>query len=405
MLTQRLPIIPTDDGREFVNQLQFEPPPPLHQFAPDIPASIERVILRALEKDPAKRQPSANALALELRRAVKEAEGGTTDPILSPPTVIEEGGRPTGTLVQGTEWLSEEEIERTETQKLPSHKYSTHDEKPGKSRVSRIALIAVAALVALGVTLYLVFSGNGEVANDWTPVSIPDEFGEMVLIPGGKFRMGRDVDGNDDERPVREREVKDFYLDKYEVTNQQYKKFVDATGHRPPSHWAKSGYTPELPVTHVTWTDAAAYAQWAKKRLPTETEWEYAARGGSKQYLYPWGNEWRDGYANVSLGRQEPAPVTSYENDKSLFGAFGLAGNVSEWVESLHLRYDNDQPRYPQCPNCRVYRGGNIKSKSGLSTTTYRFSDFPDLPQDVVQLDKYERLVLPIIGFRCARSK
>src|SRR5262249_11265509 len=218
-------------------------------------------------------------------------------------------------------------------------------------------------------------------------------------------KMGRDEGGNDDERPVREREIRDFFLDKYEVTNQQYKRFVDKTGHRPPGHWAQGGYTPELPVTQVTWTDAAAYAQWAKRRLPTEAEWEYAARGGNKQYLYPWGNEWRDGYANVGLGRQEPAPVTSFENDKSLFGAFGLAGNVSEWVESLHLGYDNDQPRYAQCPSSRVYRGGNFKSKSGVSTTTNRFSDFPDLPQEAVQLANYEQLVLPRVGFRCARSK
>jgi formylglycine-generating enzyme required for sulfatase activity len=379
--------------------------------------SIEEVILRALEKDPAKRQSSANALAYELRKAVKDAEGVTTDPAFSPPTVIEEKGRATARLTQEPAWLPDkrtaETIIKDETRVNAQGKDLAPEAMLGKSLVSRIALIAAAALVAIGVTLYLVFSGNGKVTNDQTPVTITDEFGEMVLVRGGKFVMGRN-DGEEDERPEQEVEVKDFYLDKYEVTNQQYQKFVTATRHRAPSYWQTGSYPPaeaRLPVTHVTWADAQAYAKWAKKRLPQESEWEYAARGGSKGYLYPWGNQWVAGYANAGSSRSRLAPVMSFDKDVSVFNGhsiFDLAGNVSEWVEDSHWYYGTNRPALINCPECRVYRGGNfgIPQNPARLTGTYRWSFSPEITADSPQEDRDDFLnkVAPVVGFRCAKD-
>ncbi|MGH7411120.1 MAG: protein kinase domain-containing protein [Candidatus Methylomirabilis sp.] len=388
MLCQRPPFSPADNWMEFVTQLQTKPPPPLNLFAPDVPVSIERVILRTLEKNPANRPHTANALAQDLRKALREAGTDTTDPF-SQSTVLEDGESQSGSLDQGTyERFRQETGGRKTIESVPP------DGQQGLKRKIWIAVATIAALAVIGL-IYSLIPSSGQ------PDTISDEFGVMKLIRGGKFTMGRN-DGDQDERPAREIEVKDFYLDQYEVTNEQYKKFVVATGHR--GRWINGTFPPgegQLPVTYVTWADAAAYAKWARKRLPIEAEWEYAARGGSRGYLYPWGNEWRDGYANAGIGASKPVSVRGFENDKSPFEIYGMAGNVSEWVDSFLIPYAAGQSS--RCPECRVYRGGNFKSKVEESTATYRVYDYPEAPASVSDRAEYEKVVFPRVGFRCAK--
>ncbi|MBI1925207.1 formylglycine-generating enzyme family protein [Candidatus Poribacteria bacterium] len=131
----------------------------------------------------------------------------------------------------------------------------------------------------------------------------------MVLIPAGEFQMGS-VDGNNNEKPVHTVYLEAFYMDVYEVTNAQYKKFMDATGHPAPRYWNDSKYNaPDQPVVRVSWYDAAAYCVWAGKRLPTEAEWEKAARGGLVGKKYPWGDSIDYSKANYygnNIGRPTP---------------------------------------------------------------------------------------------------
>jgi len=173
----------------------------------------------------------------------------------------------------------------------------------------------------------------------------------MILIPGGSFTMGGDQD-EDDEKPAHRVYLNVFYMDKHEVTTSRYAKFLQATGREKPFKWNEADLPRDgdRPVVGVSWEDAHAYCRWAGKRLPTEAEWEKAARGTDRR-RYPWGNEdptanhgnfdrgfkWK-GYPTLSV-------VGSFESGKSSFGVYDLSGNVSEWTADWYAsRYYRASP-------------------------------------------------------------
>lgn len=232
----------------------------------------------------------------------------------------------------------------------------------------------------------------------WTADAPPG----MVLVPAGPFLMGTD-EGVGDETPRHRREVPAFYIDLYEVTNADYAAFVKATGHRPPSlpveaegqvDWLNGAVVDgreQFPVTGVDWQDAAAYAAWAGKRLPTEAEWEKAARGGDGR-TYPWGNAWDETRCNFIT--DGPTEVGSFPEGRSPYGCFDMAGNVWEWTATAYLRYPGNKQRdnanYGQ--QYRVVRGGswNDHCRYGVRCYARGYGD----PQNR----------LPALGFRCAMS-
>ncbi|MGH9837494.1 MAG: SUMF1/EgtB/PvdO family nonheme iron enzyme [Blastocatellia bacterium] len=400
----------------FVSQTQMgyiakhlrEEPRPLRSLAPRVPASIERVIMRTLAKEPEDRPATASDFARELREAVREADE-RGNPASARDTLIE--SRPDGkatlaittpkTVSAPTDPAQSRETQVGELK--PSLATAPVEDRPTAEIKSRLPLagLAAAVLLALCAGIYFAFfrgsdAGPQQNAQVTAPANQP---GEMALIRGGKFVMGS-ADGDSDERPVHEVQLNDFLLDRNEVTNEQYKKCVDAKQCRAPSNWAGGVYPPDeslLPVTHVTWADAATYARFAGKRLPTEAEWEYAARGGDANNSYPWGPRWEDSAANVSReNASEPAPVSSFKRDQAL-GVYDLAGNVSEWVEDDYKTYVRREP-IPDCRKCKVYRGGNFIDDVRDSRATKRWAVFPDVPQP------YDKVVLPRVGFRCAKD-
>mgnify|MGYP001183197112 CR=1 FL=1 len=210
----------------------------------------------------------------------------------------------------------------------------------------------------------------------------------MVPIPAGEFLMGSpDGQGRADERPQRAVFLDAFVIDQVEVTNARYMRFVKATGHRTPPNPYGSGPLASLtgiehlPVVQTTWYDAKAYCTWAKKRLPTEAEWEKAARGTDGR-LYPWGNEPPTANrANFDREWEEEKtlhPVGSIPGGDSPYGVKDLAGNAREWVADWYdADYYKDAPaRNPQGPDkkgvVRSIRGGSWHSPASDLTTTAR---------------------------------
>ncbi|MEE2753970.1 MAG: formylglycine-generating enzyme family protein [Candidatus Latescibacterota bacterium] len=187
---------------------------------------------------------------------------------------------------------------------------------------------------------------------------------EMVSIDAGEFLMGDD-DGSRDEIPQRVVLLNAFQIDKGPVTNQEYKMFVDVTGHRRPPHWASGTYQLDLadhPVTNVSWHDAKAFCDWVAKRLPSEAEWEKSARGTVGQ-TYPWGDAFRKDNVNSSNDYGGTTPINHFPGGESPYGVADLCGNVMEWCEDWY--YDEyyttaprDNPEGPPGGQYRTTRGG-----------------------------------------------
>ena len=224
----------------------------------------------------------------------------------------------------------------------------------------------------------------------------------MALIPAGYFIMGSN-DGSGAERPPHLVWLDAFCIDKYEVTNRQYGEFTRATGYAKPLFWDNPRFSaPDQPVVGVSWDDSVAYCRWAGKRLPTEAEWEKAARGGSEGRKFPWGNEGPTGKATFGqdMNTGKPSPVGRYGPNG--YGLYDMAGNVWEWCSD---RYQGDyyrisparNPAGPDTGQDRVVRGGS-----------WIGSGFEEFYDDVLRC-AFRRMHPPDdrtddFGFRCAGS-
>ena len=209
----------------------------------------------------------------------------------------------------------------------------------------------------------------------------------MVTIPAGPFLMGtQSPKGRADEWPQRSVHVDAFAIDQVEVTNERYMAFVAATGHRSPPNPYGTGVLvsakgiEQLPVVQVTWYDAKAYCAWAKKRLPTEAEWEKAARGTDGR-MFPWGNETpsptRANFDREWVDDKTLYAVGSLSGGDSPYGIKDMSGNAREWVQDWYDPdyYANAPDRNPQGPDkgiVRVIRGGSWHSPQSDITATAR---------------------------------
>jgi formylglycine-generating enzyme required for sulfatase activity len=321
---------------------------------------------------------------------------------------------------------------------LPAGTYQLKARKPGHKDWTRMVDVSGDQRVELSI-------GFEELGY---PKEIVGEDGaEMVLIPTGEFWMGNTPEGlqpyreyckrapqanvckdehyERDELPRRRVTLDAFYIDRFLVTSAQFAGFVRATGHRTfaeiqrgarvwrwdngswkrlsvaNAYWrSPSGRggvlaEPTHPVVQVSWNDAALYCKWAGKRLPTEAEWEKAARGPDER-RYPWGDTWDPTKANGEAKLKRTTPVGSYPQGASPYGVHDLAGNVWEWVadwyaEDYYNRGQTGNPLGPEAGEFRVVRGGSWLDHPAVLSTTFRHPIAPSYSVNVV-------------GFRCARD-
>jgi formylglycine-generating enzyme required for sulfatase activity len=166
---------------------------------------------------------------------------------------------------------------------------------------------------------------------------------DMVLIPKGEFTMGSNEHSDEAKHQV----VLDAYLiDKFEASNARYKEFMKASGHPAPAYWDDPRLSKaNQPVVGVDWNDASAFCKWEGKRLPTEAEWERAAKGPQGDNHYPWGHTLDPKKANYGQNVGHTTPVDSYPEGVSGYGLYNMAGNVFEWVEDWYdLKYYKESP-------------------------------------------------------------
>lgn len=211
---------------------------------------------------------------------------------------------------------------------------------------------------------------------------------QMVRIPEGWFLMGSDA-GQENERPVHRVWVDAFEFAACQVTNAEYAQFLATTGHRKPLHWDDLNFShPGQPLVAPSWFDAAAYCDWLRRvtgrhyRLPTEAEWERAARGGLEQKLYPWGDDPLELLANYAA-RWKMAPEPVGRAERNAYGLFDIGANVHEWcADWFGADYYRFTPeRNPQGPVegvRRASRGGSWRHATKVSRCAARSSIPPE---------------------------
>ncbi len=334
--------------------------PSLRSYDSELPASYEPLVQKLLQIDPARRFQSPKDLLAALSRLGVNS------------------GR--SALLPQFDQVANSEQTRVSSVPQPSASVTGRTNRRWQL-ITAVALLTVTLLV--GMTAILVLNRSKRM--------ISDAAGSMVLVPGGDFIFGDDSPMS--PNPRKKIALKDFYVDQTEVSNAQYKKFCDATGHAPPGS-ANFLAHPEYPVADVTFADAQAFAVWAGKRLPTEEEWEKSARGTDGR-PYPWG--WDPWTQDLPQNLQ---PVDSFKARQSPAGALNMSGNVYEWTQSP---FPAGTPEYT---DMEKQLGSSLFSRKWYSIKGGSFSPRSD-PRLLLA---YMRRGFPedqrsaFIGFRCVRD-
>ena len=429
LVTGYKPFIGDNPKIELTNRLSGSFPDPT-KYIPDLPPAVESFVTKCLSKNPEDRYPGMQSVV----NILKEFAGSLSEPSENQPEredfptfILEdiqlENNRsnlfePIQELYQANEFENSLEKDNDEVIISNHQKEKIRKETPfNKNIKSTFALqplyyqliakinatsirtkiyyflIGIVGIFIIGFIIYYLPGPTSLITQTPDPILSPPlesplntpnfseiDGMEMVFIPAGNFYIG---DPNQDS--FQEIYLDDYYIDKYEVSNSQYKKCVDAGSCVPPKNTINFNLR-DHPVVFVNWNDAIAYCQWAGRALPTETQWEKAARGTDSR-IYPWGNQEPDkSYLNYSNIIRKPLPVDTYLEGISPYGLHNMAGNVSEWVfDSYSPDYLTSKPNYSYY---RIFRGGSFRNNNNFVQTFSRQSINLENSNDT-------------IGFRC----
>jgi len=461
MLTGRRPF-EADTPLGVIIKQASEPLPRPKQFVPDLPDRVEQILLKALAKKPGDRYQSMSDLAIALESILS----GVAAPAKPQPARPRE--RTLDTQATINQW-DDVTAKDKPAPRAPSIQTVAPSSSSGLLRYWPIALAGGLIIIGgLAIALIFALAGGGVVpvapappivteapvateapveteapvatqppalgiGSTWTR---PADGMLMVYVPEGNFTMGSN-DGSSDEQPVHTVYLDAFWIDQTEVTNAMFSLFVERTGYQTDAEGKGSSYVfdganwndvsgadwqhpqgpssglaglNDHPLVHVSWNDAEAYCGWAGARLPSEAEWEKAARGTDGR-TYPWGNQspagnllnfadvnlnvdWAD--KNVNDGYEFTAPVGSYPSGASPYGALDMAGNVWEWVadwygETYYSQSPSSNPTGPASGEVRVLRGGSWVSDEDVVRSAHRVRSNPT--------DSFD-----FVGFRCVLS-
>lgn len=367
-----------------------QPVLPIHELNPSVPRAVSNVVQRAMAFEPRRRYQSA----AELNKALRQLLMPQPQPFVSTPSALPEP--------DPSQSISGLKPQLAPLDLVPLDLTETQDTRP-PSQVGKYILGGAALVAFLMLLLSLIPAGTEDPA---APVVVAPPEG-MVEIPGGEVHLGltqarlnahfsklRTEHGitpptfyNDIDLDERTVYVPRFFIDKYEVTNQEYAAFVQATNRTPPKSWIGNQPDPSilrLPVTDVTYADALAYAESRGKQLPTADQW-VAAFHGNERGLFPWGDDWDLNLTNTDQNQSFPglSAVTATPDDVSRFGVFNLVGNAGEMTRD---RFTNDEGEWFITKGARYSNAGWY---NGL------YAHFKESPIDFHQAD---------IGFRCVQD-
>jgi serine/threonine protein kinase/formylglycine-generating enzyme required for sulfatase activity len=383
-------------------------PPSVLVFNPELPAECDAIVQKLIAKRPEDRyQNTAELLSVliargastgagELRPSVdptlQEVIAGTDDLALQVPISTTLSPTPTSIEAMGTIPVAANGALVDSGRTLPTEK-TVQRAVPPKSGFRWVAG-GIVALVLLGVGVTVLWLLRSRPATPQSPTQaataaavFSDGHGLMLFVPGGSFQFGAAAD-----HTAQTISLPAFYIDETEVSNAEYRRFCETTGHPPPNTPDYAAH-PDYPASNVSYEDAAAYAAWAGRRLPTEEEWEKAARGTDGR-SYPWGNApWTGDVPN------RIQPVISEPLRRSPYGAYNMAGNVWEWTSASYTPGPADIAGMK-----RLLKGQNFSA----DWRTIKGGSFAPGASEEFDIAKHRGLPVDArslwIGFRCVRS-